>query len=245
MRAVLFDLGNTLVSYYAAADFAPILRRCLRGCIEVLEPDLRLDEDEIFQRALTLNVERADHVVWPLADRLNTLFNRATSDSAIEQRLAAAFLEPIFATAMVDPGALATLASLRAAGFRTAIVSNAPWGSPAQPWRAELARHHLLAAVDAAVFCVDVGYRKPHRAPFERALSLVGARAAEAFFVGDDPRWDVTGAELAGIRPILLAPAKTETVRDTTLVAGSLREVLTLANARTSLSSSASPYQPC
>jgi hypothetical protein len=38
MRAVLFDLGNTLVSYYAAPDFGPILRRALRACIEVLEP---------------------------------------------------------------------------------------------------------------------------------------------------------------------------------------------------------------
>ena len=25
-------------------------------------------------------------------------------------------------------------------------------------------------------------------------------------FVGDDPRWDVAGAEAAGLRPILLSP---------------------------------------
>ncbi|HEY4213592.1 MAG TPA: HAD family hydrolase [Steroidobacteraceae bacterium] len=81
-------------------------------------------------------------------------------------------------------------------------------GSPAAPWRTELARHNLLAAVDAAVFCVDVGYRKPHRAPFERALAVLGVRAAESFFVGDDPRWDVIGAEQAGIQPILLAPKR-------------------------------------
>jgi FMN phosphatase YigB (HAD superfamily) len=77
-KAVLFDLGNTLVSYYAAAEFAPILRACLRGCRAGLERASALDEDELFQRALTLNVERADQAVWPLAERLQILFAWAT-----------------------------------------------------------------------------------------------------------------------------------------------------------------------
>lgn len=64
MRAVLFDLGNTLVSYYAAPDFAPILRKCLRGCVRVLAPTTFLEEDELLKRALTLSVERTDYAVW-------------------------------------------------------------------------------------------------------------------------------------------------------------------------------------
>ena len=85
-RAVLFDLGNTLVSYYAAADFAPILRKCLRGCIGVLAPDTRIDEDELLQRALTLNVERVDHAVWPLPERLGILFVEGLSCPAPRSR---------------------------------------------------------------------------------------------------------------------------------------------------------------
>jgi HAD superfamily hydrolase (TIGR01509 family) len=226
VRAVLFDLGNTLVSYYAAADFAPILRKCLHDCIGVLAPHKPIDEDELLQRALTLNVERVDYAVWPLAERLGILFGDAASDSATRERLTTAFLEPIFATAIVDPAALILLASLRARGLRTAIVSNTPWGSPAQAWRAELARHNLLAAVDAAVFCTDVGYRKPHPAPFERALSLLGVRPAEAVFVGDDPRWDVAGAQRAGLRPILVAPRRIEGIPETIPVAVTLGQVL-------------------
>src|SRR4051812_6906954 len=108
MRAVLFDLGNTLVSYYVAADFGPILRRAVRGCIKVLEPAIPLDEDEIFERALRLNAERGDHAVWPLVERLNVLFHPApfdaqtTLDARTTERLTAAFLEPIFATAVLD-----------------------------------------------------------------------------------------------------------------------------------------------
>jgi putative hydrolase of the HAD superfamily len=56
------------------------------------------------------------------------------------------------------------------------------------------------------VFCVDVGWRKPHPAPFHRALALLSVPASEAVFVGDDPRWDIVGAERVGLRPILLSP---------------------------------------
>lgn len=54
------------------------------------------------------------------------------------------------------------------------------------------------------MFCVDVGYRKPHPAPIQHALALLGVPAADAVFIGDDPKWDVAGAQAAGVRPILL-----------------------------------------
>jgi putative hydrolase of the HAD superfamily len=76
-------------------------------------------------------------------------------------------------------------------------VSNTPWGSPAASWKEELARHGLLDQV-------DVGWRKPHPAPFQRALTHLEVPASEAIFVGDDPRWDVLGAESVGLHPLLL-----------------------------------------
>jgi putative hydrolase of the HAD superfamily len=93
-------------------------------------------------------------------------------------------------------------------------VSNTPWGSPADAWRAELTRHGLLDRVDAAVFCMDVGWRKPHRAPFDRALSLLEVAPADALFVGDDHRWDVVGAQNAGLRPVLLESVVPKSRRD-------------------------------
>jgi putative hydrolase of the HAD superfamily len=99
--------------------------------------------------------------------------------------------------ARLDPQAVPLLEALRGHGIKTAIVSNTPWGSPADAWRAELTRHGLLDKVDAAVFCMDVGWRKPHRAPFDRALSLLEVAPADALFVGDDHRWDIVGAQNA------------------------------------------------
>jgi HAD superfamily hydrolase (TIGR01509 family) len=208
IRAVLFDLGNTLVRYYTSSEFPAVLRRCLQECTSTLgwaaDP---VRHDELFERALLLNREEADYAVRSLGTRLEQLFSASRPlDNTAASALAAAFMAPIFAMARVDPEAVAVLESLRSLGIKTAIVSNTPWGSSASAWREELTRHGLLDKVDATVFCMDVGWRKPHRAPFDRALSLLRVTPSEALFVGDDHRWDVAGAHNAGLRPVLLGP---------------------------------------
>src|SRR5687767_12976122 len=63
------------------------------------------------------------------------------------------------------------------------------------------------SGADASVFCGDVGWRKPNPAPFQRALELIHVAPADAIFVGDDARWDVIGAQNAGLRPVILCPS--------------------------------------
>jgi HAD superfamily hydrolase (TIGR01509 family) len=226
IRAVLFDLGNTLVSYYQPPDFMPILRRSLQACLATLGhgPLSREAQTTLVHQALEMNQERADLAVWPLEERLRVLFSHYTPDSTLIERLCCAFLEPIFSTARVSRDALPVLTSLKRKGVKTAIVSNTPWGSSGRTWRLELARHGLLA--DAVVFCTDVGWRKPHPAPFRRALDLLDVPAKEAVFVGDDPVWDVEGANGAGVRPILLATRAHQANPSQVTVATSLPEVL-------------------
>lgn len=208
MQAVLFDLGNTLVGYYRAQDFSPILRESITGICEYLREhtSLAVDTDRVYKCALELNVEDPEYRVRPLEDRLREIFRDFPLTNDIVREMGSIFLRPIFGCAKLDPNALPTLAAIRQLGIRTAIVSNTPWGSSAEPWSAELHRHGLSSAVDAVVFCVDVGWRKPASQIFEHALSPIGAKAQHAFFVGDDPRQDIAGAERSGLRPILLDP---------------------------------------
>lgn len=233
IRAVLFDLGNTLVSYYQPPDFMPVLRRSLDACLLALgrEPLQREAQTALVHQALELNQERADLAAWPLEERLRVLFahygpNATGPDAATIERLCAAFLEPIFSTAQVNREALPVLSSLKRMGLKTAIVSNTPWGSSGRAWRAELARHGLLAALDAVVFCTDVGWRKPHPSPFRRALELLDTSAHEAVFVGDDPVWDVEGAHSAGLRPLLLATHEQQGNPAQVTIATSLQDVV-------------------
>lgn len=205
-RAVLFDLGNTLVGYYDLGEFPPILAQCLGRVCEVLSLSKTDDSFlDLCRRAALLDSEAADHVVRPLAARLQALFGAALP-AWQHDAVAAAFMEPIFARAKLDPHTLPVLRALRERGVRIGLVSNTPWGSSASAWHAELSRHGLLALLDAVVFCVDVGFRKPHPAPFERALELLDVAPDRTLFVGDDRTWDVAGARGAGLTPVLLDP---------------------------------------
>jgi FMN phosphatase YigB (HAD superfamily) len=209
-------------------QFPAILRRCLGACLTELKSTSSAEPDEaLFNLALSLNQEASDHAVRPLTGRLIALFPKSQNDPLVLERLSSAFLRPVFATASLGPNAIRVLATRRARGQSLAIVSNTPWGSSAAIWRDELNRHGLLAAVDATVFCVEAGFRKPHPAPIRRTLEALNVTAGDSIFVGDDVRWDVLGARAAGVRPLsLVPPAAGDAPPDDVPVVHHLRDVL-------------------
>jgi putative hydrolase of the HAD superfamily len=225
IRAVLFDLGNTLAAYYHADEFRPILERGLQNVLDELQRRGRTGPafDAALAAALQLNQEPKDLRVRPLAGRLTALFD--VTDDELLDALSARFLDPVFALGRRYDDALPVLNHLRAAGIRTGIVSNSPWGSPPSLWRAELRRLELLDAVDVNVFCGDVGWRKPAKEIFVHASELIGVPPAECCFVGDHPHWDFEGAIAAGMHPILLDRDRCHSAHATTS-ARELREVL-------------------
>ena len=84
VRAVLFDLGNTLVSYYRAEDFAPILRESIDSLCDFLaeQKSVVADRDQAFQCATQLNTEDPSYRVRPLVDRLAEIFGDYDLSSA-------------------------------------------------------------------------------------------------------------------------------------------------------------------
>ena len=234
VRAVLFDLGNTLVAYYRARDIAPILRDSVDSVCDFLaeRKSAVADRDRAFQDALELNTEDPGYRVRPLAGRLVEIFAEYELGDDELNAMCDIFLRPILRLAVLDAHALPTLAAIRQKGIRTAIVSNTPWGSPAERWVEELRRHGLMEAVDATVFCVDVGWRKPAPQIFQHALSLLDVDARDAVFVGDDPRQDVAGAARSGLRAILIDPRGAATDAPHQAI-HSLTELLPLLDAMT------------
>jgi putative hydrolase of the HAD superfamily len=95
----------------------------------------------------------------------------------------------------------ALLEALRARGLKLGVVSNA--FDP--PWllQRDLEQAGIAERVDAAVFSSEVGWRKPHRAIFDRALELLGGvDPARALFVGDSLANDVAGAGALGMTTV-------------------------------------------
>jgi putative hydrolase of the HAD superfamily len=112
--------------------------------------------------------------------------------------LTAALMEAIAFEAY--PDAVPALRALRADGVACVVVSN--WDASLGERLAETGLAELL---DGAVASAEIGAAKPDQAIFARGLALAGARAEEAWHVGDRVDADVEGALAAGIRPVLLA----------------------------------------
>ncbi len=195
---VLFDLGNTLVSYYELRDFPPILQAAIG------EVERFLGTKAEGERVAAEDFEAKDFCVRPLEGRLRCIFPNAAWSEDIAVEACRRFLGPIFALARVYDDVLPTLDALRAQGVKMGIVSNTPWGSPAGLWREEMARLGLTDAVDVLVFCPDCGWRKPARPIFDHALARLGASPEQCVFVGDDPRWDIAGPQALGMEAVLI-----------------------------------------
>lgn len=114
------------------------------------------------------------------------------ADAALEEALVAAYRR-----LACYPEVPAALARLRAAGLRTAILSN---GTPAM--LADAARHSGLAPLLDAVYSVEAaGVFKPHPDVYRLALDGEGLPAGALLFLSTNA-WDVAGAAAFGLRVV-------------------------------------------
>lgn len=205
--AILFDLGNTMVRYFLKTEFPGILAQGIAEVESRLREAglLRVSPDVVRQGVDAEDYESADGRVRPLAERLGRIFQLdANLPPALLPDLCHSFLKPFFASARRYDDTLPTLDEFRRRGVKTALVSNLPWGSPAQSWHEEVARQDLSPRLDAVVFCSDVGWRKPAPPIFEYVLDRLQVRPEQCLFVGDNPRWDVAGPRALGIDAVLI-----------------------------------------
>src|SRR5262249_41428212 len=111
----------------------------------------------------------------------------------------------------VDDGALATLETLRGAGYKLALVSNI-MRTPGATLREMLARFRLLDYFEHMTFSDEVGIRKPAPEIFAATLRAIGVDAAAAVHVGDDPVLDVQGGRAAGMRVVQVTSSRRNSV---------------------------------
>ncbi|MDI6893070.1 MAG: HAD family hydrolase [Bacillota bacterium] len=102
------------------------------------------------------------------------------------------------------PGSRQLLASLAGEGVALGLVSNAAY---APLIRRVLGEAGVALLFGTVIISAELGWRKPHPAPFLRALGDLGVAPGEACHVGDHFHQDVVGAARAGIRPVWISAA--------------------------------------
>lgn len=115
----------------------------------------------------------------------------------VEYPLTDALLASLSFVAFDD--ASVALRGLRSRGVRLVVVSNWDWSL-----HEVLERVGLAPLLDGVVTSAEVGFRKPAREVFERALTVAGVPAGRAMHIGDTFDEDVLGARAAGIEAVLI-----------------------------------------
>ena len=204
MKAVLFDLGNTLAEYHAPAESRAPIARAVAAVEDYLRREglILCSSDEIRERVCLENYESRNYRVRPLDKRLSRIFRIA--DASVLDDACRLFLQPITSGAAIYEDAIPSLKELRKMGLKTAVVSNSPWGSPADLWGKEIERLGLMPYFDALCFCVEVGWRKPAKPIFHLACHRLGVEPVDCLFVGDRPKWDIDGPKRVGMRAVLI-----------------------------------------
>ena len=91
------------------------------------------------------------------------------------------------------------LKSLKSAGYFLAVISNSEGTVEGELRRAGLAEY-MEFVIDSSI----VGVEKPHPEIFEIALERAHLEPHEALYIGDTYATDIGGAQLAGLRGILM-----------------------------------------
>jgi len=201
-RAILFDAGNTLIrmDYPAIVDYLDG-RGCSRTVEQVEEAELvarvRLDGD----LASGVSTESTDTHARYLRYVLLGLDIAEPAEVEAIARWSRGYNPPAGLWNRADPGAVAALRRVKAAGLVAGVISNSN-GSVRSILEATGLAPYLGFVLDSAV----VGVEKPDPRIFQLGLERAGVPAAAAVYVGDLYSIDVLGARGAGLDAVLLDP---------------------------------------
>ncbi len=191
IKAIVFDLDNTLV------DFMAMKRQAIGAAINaMIDAGLKLTREEIQQRIDKIYLEKGmefqnvfDQLLY---DEFQKVDYKILSSGVIAYRQAReAALSPY-------PHVYTTLVTLLKMGLKLGVVSDAP---AKEAWLrlTYLNLHHIF---DHIVTFEDTGKRKPDPAPFDKILSLLDVSPQDALMVGDWAERDMVGAKQVGMKTV-------------------------------------------
>jgi HAD superfamily hydrolase (TIGR02253 family) len=191
IRAVVFDLDNTLIDFMRMKDEA-----VHAAAAAMVDAGLRMPVEEVVAGIEAVYQEKGIEYQRVFDDFLQDALG--TVDWKILASGVLAYRRSREAHLVLYPRALSTLIELTKRGLKLAVVSDAP---RREAWLrlVALGLHHVF---DVVVTFEDTGKHKPDPAPFRRALELLEVAPAEALMLGDWAERDVVGARQVGMQTV-------------------------------------------
>lgn len=200
MKAVIFDIDNTIYSY-GVCDRAGVRSACSRLNLiyDVPEQDFlsALKSAKEYTKKNNAGTAASHNRVLYFQNLCEQLGIHDT-DMVIE--LYNAYWEIFLYKMKLFPMVTETFEMLRENNVKIAFCTDLT----AHIQLRKLSRLNLQDAADAIVTSEECGAEKPDKRIFEMVLRKLGVAASEAVMVGDDYKRDIEGAANAGITPVWL-----------------------------------------
>lgn len=216
-KAVIFDLGGTLLHYHdgdsddpkrpfrlvTLAGIRRIYDQLVKEGHPLLQPD-RFTEviDQHIRQSYRAAVQelRGGTIEIPIRAAFAEVGIKLTDKRWAELRQE--FYRAIDDIVFPRSGVKETLSGLQERGYRLGLISNTFWAADLHD--RHLAKHHILEHLPLRIYSCDVPRVKPHPSVFAAAIEQLNVAPVEAVYVGDRPDIDVQGAQKAGWRGILI-----------------------------------------
>ncbi len=216
IQAILFDIDNTLLDWSARevswfkdpqghhAHLTHLVQTLLPQATPQQTNHVRDCFDDLQMRIVQDDLDEAPHLGQMLAEslRVSGVIPQPPSPEDLVRLYDWTTTPGVQPFADVSPA----LTELRARGYRLGIITNGY--QPIAQRDRELAAYGLLEYFPTCRFSsADVGYLKPDKRIFERALHCLSVPREAAVYVGDHVFMDVLGAQQVGMKGIWRPPA--------------------------------------
>lgn len=191
IKAVIFDLDNTLVDFYRMKDEA------VKYAVEaMIDAGLRIDKQKAYHKIFEI-YEREGIEDQKVFDKflMETL---GYIDYKIHAAGIVAYRKAKHTALVLYPHVQYTLMELLKRGIKLGVVTDAP---RIQAWT-RLAQVGLHNFFDVVITFDDTGETKPSPKPFILALEKLKVKPEEAIMVGDWPERDILGGAKIGMKTV-------------------------------------------
>ena len=205
IKAVLFDLDNTLY------DYDSVHKKALKQVYKVLKKHINLSSAR-FMKLFELSKQEIHRELAGTASSHNRVlyFQRLiekthkTVEPTIILKLYNIYWNTLLNNMKLRKGALEVLRSLKKKGIKIAIVSDLTTNIQLR----KLEKLKISRYVDVLVTSEEAGSEKPHAIMFLLALNKLNVSPHKAIMVGDNTIADVEGANFVGLYTVLLCKGK-------------------------------------
>ncbi|MGD1277750.1 MAG: HAD family hydrolase [Tepidisphaeraceae bacterium] len=209
IRAILFDLGDTLLNFEPMDTNAVVRQGCGEAYKQLQLAGCKLPSEARFRRMNVWSVRRA--LLWSKIRgrefnamqvmRKHAVRYGAPDEDAFMLDVGWHWYQPVVPYSSIEPDLISTLQLFRSRGIKLGIVSNTFITGAILDRHLELMG--LIEHLPVRIYSSEIGFRKPHPLIFNAALSAIGARPQETLFVGDVIKNDILGAGRLGMKTAL------------------------------------------